>query len=65
MRRKNVVDPTEAEVAAIHATVEPVGQFLDAIGQTDLAQLSEEDFLTFIEVVVSAYQENLHAITSP
>ena len=65
MRRKNVVDPTEAETVAIHATVAPAGEFLDALGQTDLALLSEQDFLTFIEVVVSAYQENLNAITAP
>lgn len=65
MRRKKVVDPTEAEIAAIQATLEPAGEFLESIGETDLAKLSTEDFLTFVEVVVTAYQDNLRAIIAP
>jgi hypothetical protein len=65
MRKKKMVDPTEAEIAAIQATLEPAGEFLESLGETDLAKLSPEDFFTFVEVVVTAYQDNLLAINAP
>lgn len=60
-----MVEPVEAKTAALQATLEPVGEFLEAIGETDLANLSEEDFFAFIEVVVTTYQDRLEAINAP
>jgi hypothetical protein len=37
------------------------GQFLDAIGQTDLAMLAAKDYGTFCEVMIDAFGKSLQA----
>lgn len=54
-----MVDPSEHEQAAIVAASPSAGEYLESIGKTDLAVLSESEWLTFIEVVVTAYQDAL------
>jgi hypothetical protein len=51
-----MVDPTDIEIAAIQAASGPAGNYLDSIGKTDLAQLTEDEWRTFLEVVVTAFQ---------
>jgi len=54
-----VVDPDEHETAAIAAASPMAGEYLESIGKTDLAALSEAEWLTLLEVVVTAYQDKL------
>ena len=35
------------------------GEYLDSIGKTDLATLTDTEWLTFLEVVITAYQDEL------
>jgi hypothetical protein len=35
------------------------GEYLDSIGKTDLAVLTEAEWLTLLEVIVTAYQDAL------
>lgn len=58
-RRRGVVDPDEHETAAIAAASPMAGEYLESIGTTDLAALSEAEWLTLLEVVVTAYQDEL------
>ena len=58
-RRRSLVDPTDNEVDAIMAASEPAGEYLESLGETDLAKLSEENWLTLLEVIVTAYLDNL------
>ena len=58
-RRRGVVDPDEHEIAAIAAASPMAGEYLESIGKTDLAALSEAEWLTLLEVVVTAYQDKL------
>ena len=62
LRRKKVVDPTEAEIAAIQAASEPAGEYLDSLGKTDLATLAEDEWLCLLEVVVTAFQDKLREL---
>lgn len=54
-----MVDPDEHEIAAIQAASPMAGEYLDSIGKTDLATLTDAEWLTFLEVVITAYQDEL------
>lgn len=57
-----MVDLTEQEQAAIRAAMKPVAELLDEIGWTTrLADLSEPQVLTLIEVAVGSFQEAMAA----
>lgn len=58
-RRWGVVDPDEHEIAAIAAASPMAGEYLESIGKTDLAMLTEGEWLTLLEVVITAYQDEL------
>ena len=58
-RRWGVVDPDEHEIAAIEAASPMAGEYLDSIGKTDLAVLTKAEWLTLLEVVITAYQDEL------
>jgi hypothetical protein len=58
-RRWGVVDPDEHEIAAIAAASPMAGEYLDSIGKTDLAVLTEAEWLTLLEVIITAYQDEL------
>lgn len=54
-----MVDPDEHEIAAIAAANPMAGEYLESIGKTDLAVLTEAEWLTLLEVVITAYQDEL------
>lgn len=58
-QRWGVVDPDEHETAAIAAASPMAGEYLESIGKTDLAVLTESEWLTLLEVIVTAYQDEL------
>jgi hypothetical protein len=58
-RRWGVVDPDEHETAAIAAASPAAGEYLESIGKTDLVALTGDEWLTLLEVVVTAYQDEL------
>jgi hypothetical protein len=58
-RRWGVVDPDEHETAAIAAASPLAGEYLESIGKTDLAVLTESEWLTLLEVIITAYQDEL------
>lgn len=55
-----MVDPTELELAAMHACLGPLGECVAAIGMDrPLADCSRDEVLALIEVVVDAYQAHM------
>jgi hypothetical protein len=54
-----MIDPTPNEQDALNAGGLSGGAYLDSLEQTDLAQLSLEDWQAFIEVIVTAYCDHL------
>ena len=54
-----MVDPDEHEIGAIAAASPMAGEYLESIGKTDLAVLTEVEWLTLLEVIVTAYQDEL------
>ncbi len=57
-----MIDPTEHEIAAIQAASPMAGDYLESINKTDLAVLTENEWLTLLEVVVTAYQDKLASL---
>ena len=58
-RRGAMIDPTPNERAAIRHGGKMGGEVLDSLGRTDLARLSEAEWLTFVEAVVTGYCDRL------
>lgn len=58
-RRRGVIDPTADEQAAMAAAVPMAGEYVDSLGKTDLVDFSRKEFLTLIEVIVTAYVDRL------
>ena len=59
LRGWGVADPDEHEIAAIEAASPMAGEYLESIGKTDLAVLTDAEWMTLLEVVVTAYQDEL------
>jgi len=58
-RGRGVVDLDQHEAAAIAAASPAAGEYLESVGKTDLAALTRAEWLTLLEVVVTAYQDEL------
>ncbi|WP_135470517.1 DUF6511 domain-containing protein [Crenalkalicoccus roseus] len=54
-----MVDPNEHERAAMATASERAGEFIEALGQTDMARWTPEQWRQFIEVVCGAYVDAL------
>jgi uncharacterized protein DUF6511 len=59
-----MIDPTPNEKAAFVQGGEMGGEYLDSIGKTDLESLDREEWLTFVEVVVTGYCDHLRALAA-
>jgi predicted metalloendopeptidase len=55
-----MIDPTDLEKAGMEAALVPLGEYVAEIGmQRPFAELTKQEVLTLIEVVVTAYQDRL------
>jgi hypothetical protein len=54
-----MVDANEQEVAAMRAAGDIAGQYIEAVGRTDMATWSEADWRGFIEAICGAYVDAL------
>jgi hypothetical protein len=54
-----MVDPNEHEVTAMRRAGERAGVYIDALGRTDMAHWSSEEWDGFIEAVCGAYVDAL------
>jgi hypothetical protein len=61
-RKNPVVDPTENEQAALEAASDQAGEYLESVGETDLAKLSREQWMTLLEVAVTAWTDRLREL---
>lgn len=57
--RRGMIDPTPNERAAIAHAGAMGGEYLESIGKTDLARLTEAEWLTFIEAAITGYCDRL------
>jgi hypothetical protein len=56
----HMIDPSDMELAAMRACLSPLGEYVGSIGmQRPLADYTREEVLTLIDVVVTAYQDQM------
>ncbi|CAK0745765.1 hypothetical protein CCP2SC5_1380002 [Azospirillaceae bacterium] len=58
-----MIDPTPNEIAALEHGGRMGGEYLESLRRTDLAQLTVEQWRTFIEAVVTGYCDHMQALT--
>ncbi len=54
-----MVDPNDQEMAAMRQAGDVAGQYIEAVGRSDMATWSEDDWRGFIEAVCGAYVDAL------
>ena len=54
-----MVDPNDLEVAATKVAADIAGQYIDAVGRTDMATWSPADWHGFVEAICGAYVDAL------
>ena len=54
-----MIDPNKHEVNALAAASRNAGEYIESIAKTDLAAFTEAEWLTLIEVLVTAFQDHL------
>jgi hypothetical protein len=54
-----MIDPTAREIRAIELASDPAGEYIDSLGKTDMAAWDESEWYTFLEVVITGYQDGL------
>ena len=59
-----MIDPTPNEKAAVVNGGRMGGEYLDSIGKTDLETLESDEWLTFVEVLVTGYCDHLRALAA-
>lgn len=58
-------EPNKFEVEGMYAASKKGGEFLESLGQTDLAQLDQDQWMSFIETIVRTYENTCMALYSP
>ncbi len=54
-----MVDPNEHELAAMRRAGDAAGEFIDALGRTDMAAWSPAEWVSFVETLCGAYVDSL------
>ena len=56
-------DQDHIEIESMYAASDKAGAYLDEIGQTDLANLNERQWMTFIETVIREFETTRSKLT--
>jgi hypothetical protein len=56
---RRMVDPNDQEAAAMVAAGDIAGQYIDAVGRSDMATWSAADWRGFVEAICGAYVDAL------
>ena len=61
-RRRGMIDPTPNEQQALRTAGDLAGEYLDSLSRTDLALLTEAEWASLIEVIVTGFSDSLRAL---
>ncbi len=64
-RERLMVSPSEHEKTALEAASAAGGAYLEALGKTDMARMTPDDWYGFIDAVVSGFQDKLAELHEP
>lgn len=54
---KTMTDPTAVELDILQIAGQAGGEYLDSLGRSDLATLSGDEWMTFIQAVIGKYED--------
>ncbi len=54
-----MVDPNEHELVAMRRAGDAAGEFIDALGRTDMAKWSPAEWTSFVETICGGYVDSL------
>lgn len=58
-RLEGMIDPKKHEIAALCQASAAGGEYVESLGRTDLARFTEQEWMTLIDVAVTAFQDYL------
>lgn len=58
-----MIDPTKNEIAAMEYASKMAGEVIEEHGQTDMAQMTVNQWMTLIEVIVTGYTDELRRLS--
>lgn len=58
-REGMMIDPSPHEIEALLAASPVAGEYIESLGRNDFTTWTEDEWMTFLEVVVTGYQEAL------
>lgn len=61
-RGMTMIDPTARELEALQKAGYEAGGYLESLQKTDLSTLSEDEWMIFLQCIVSVYQEKLAGV---
>jgi hypothetical protein len=61
-KETTVIDPTTRELEAVTLAGYAAGDYLDSIGRSDLATLSEPEWMMFLQSIIGTYQEKISGL---
>jgi heme oxygenase len=57
-----MINPNQHEMKALAAASQASGSFVEQLGKTDLSAWSEQEWVSFIDTTVTAFQDTLNAL---
>lgn len=64
-REKMMVDPSPHEQAALEASSAAGGAYLEALGKTDMARMTPDEWFGLLDAIVSGFQDRLAELHEP
>lgn len=66
LKASTMIDPTDQEIKAIMLASGPAGEYIEKeIKKTDMATWSENEWYSFLEVVVTGFQDGMVSFENP
>lgn len=60
-----VMEPTEIEIQCVYAASPKAGEFLEKIGKTDMAAMTEDEWLEFLWIATTAFRDKMSELCAP
>jgi hypothetical protein len=60
-----LMEPTETEIQCVYAASQKAGEYLEWLGKTDLATMTEDEWLEFIWITTTAFRDKMAELSMP
>ena len=64
-RKGKMIDPTVNEIGAMQDAAERGGEFLEGLGKTDLATMTADEWMQFVDAICTGFVESMQYRQAP